>query len=1049
MNLTRIAIERPSLIIVLFGVLFLGGFVAYRGLGVEMMPDFSQPVITIRTMYPGAAPEEVANSVTRPVEDALSALERVDFISSRSLANASIVIVNFKYGADLDLAMQDAQRRIDNIRQDLPEGLQPPVMSKVSPNDLPIMSLSALSDRPAPEFHQHLVDHLLPRIQQLKGVAEITLLGGEQREVQVKVDQERLLQHRVSLPQVSEAILRAGREVPAGPVRNADGQLTVKLAGKLHTVQDVEEVVVAMPAPGSVVRVKDVAQVVDGVADPTSVSRYNGREGIGLLIKKQGDANAVDMSAAVRAELARIEAEEAAQNTRFIIASDSTDTTLEAVNAVLFDLGLAIVLVSIVMFLFLRSLRNSLIVLVAIPASLVSAFVAMGLFGYTLNLMTLLAMSLIIGILVDDSIVILENIQRYLDKGTDKREAALTGRAEIGFSALSITLVDVVVFLPIIFVQVFVADLLKQFSVVVVVSTLMSLFVSFTLTPWLASRIGQREDLQPTSAWARGLLRFEHALDRLNDWYARQLRWVLAHRAAFLGIVLLLFAATGAVLKQGIMTKELIATGDQGMFRLTLEYDKQVPLQENNLRTRDLETHLMQRPEVANVFSNVGGPSTGIGSMGVGAEYRSELTIDLVPKEARNGQSTEATMMALRADLLHHFPGVDITMATIGLVPRSAPVEITLSGADRDEVMRTAQVLKDTLAGIPGANNVRLSIESGAPELQVHLDRDRMARLGLSTAAVGATLRNALAGNDDARLYEAGTEYPIRIRVDDIQRRDAQDMERLLFTNAAGMPVRLAQFATVERHEPPALVERMDRMSAVTLTADALGRGSGSVADDVVAYLGNNPLPAGVRLTWGSDVKRQNDSFGALGGALLISFILVYLVMVALYDSFLYPFVVLFSIPVAVIGAFLALNLSLSSLSLFTLLGLIMLLGLVAKNAILIVDRANQLKAEGMHYVEALVEAGRTRLRPILMTTIAMVFGMLPIALATGTGSEWKNGLAWVIIGGLTSSMLLTVYLVPVMYHLLEGAKERVVGWWTQLRNRPPSVPEAGTANNA
>jgi HAE1 family hydrophobic/amphiphilic exporter-1 len=379
MNLTRIAIERPSLIIVLFGVLFLGGFVAYRGLGVEMMPDFSQPVITIRTMYPGAAPEEVANSVTRPVEDALSALERVDFISSRSLANASIVIVNFKYGADLDLAMQDAQRRIDNIRQDLPEGLQPPVMSKVSPNDLPIMSLSALSDRPAPEFHQHLVDHLLPRIQQLKGVAEITLLGGEQREVQVKVDQERLLQHRASLSQVSEAILRAGREVPAGPVRNADGQLTVKLAGKLHTVQDVEEVVVAMPAPGSVVRVKDVAHVVDGVADPSSVSRYNGREGIGLLIKKQGDANAVDMSAAVRAELSRIEVEEAAQHTRFIIASDSTDTTLEAVNAVLFDLGLAIVLVSIVMLLFLRSLRNSLIVLVAIPASLVSAFVAMGL----------------------------------------------------------------------------------------------------------------------------------------------------------------------------------------------------------------------------------------------------------------------------------------------------------------------------------------------------------------------------------------------------------------------------------------------------------------------------------------------------------------------------------------------------------------------------------------------------------------------------------------------------------------------------------------------
>jgi HAE1 family hydrophobic/amphiphilic exporter-1 len=1029
MTITEIAIKRPSLIIVLFGALVLGGIVAFRGLGVELMPDFNQPVITIRTMYPGAAPDEVANAVTRPVEDALSALEHVDYISSRSLANASVIIVNFKYGADLDLAMQDAQRRIDNIRLSLPEGLQPPVMTKVSPNDLPIMSVSALSDRPAPEFHQHMKDVLLPRLQQLNGVAEITLLGGEQREVQVKVDQDRLLHHRVSLPQVAEAVLRAGLEVPAGSVRSTNDQLTVKLAGKFHTIQDIEEVMVAMPSPGSVVRVKDVATVVDGIADATSVSRYNGREGIGLLIKKQGDANAVEMSAAVRQEMQRIEAEEAGLGTRFIIADDSTDITLEAVNSVLFDLGLAILLVSLVMLLFLHSLRNSLIVLVAIPASLVSAFVAMGLFGYTLNLMTLLAMSLIIGILVDDSIVVLENIQRYLDKGEDRVNASLKGRAEIGFSALSITLVDVVVFLPIIFVQVFVADLLKQFSVVVVVSTLMSLFVSFTLTPWLASRMGRKEEIAPTNALNRFLLRFEHGMDALNAWYAGQLRWVLAHKLAFVGIILALFAGTGIMIKQGIMGKELIATGDQGKFTMGLEFDKQTTLYANNLVSREVEAFLQAQPEVASVFSNVGGPSTGIGSMGMGAEYRTELTVSLKPKDQRPKETTEAYMMRIREAITERFAGIDVTMATIGLVPRTAPVEITLSGPDEAQLRSTALALKDTLAGIPGANNVQLSAKVGAPELQVRLDRDRMARLGLNTALVGATLRTAFAGNDDALLYESGTEFPIRIRLDDFQRSDARDVEQLLFVTPAGTTVRLAQFATVERHTPPTMVERMDRISAVTLTADALGRGSGTVADDVVAYLAKNPLPDGVKMTWGSDIKRQNDSFGALGGALLISLILVYLVMVALYDSFVYPFVVLFSIPVAVIGAFLALNLTLSTLSLFTLLGLIMLLGLVSKNAILIVDRTNQLKAEGLHYRDALVEAGRTRLRPIIMTTVAMVFGMLPIALATGTGSEWKNGLAWVIIGGLTSSMLLTVYLVPVVYYAVDAMKDRFNSW--------------------
>ncbi|MGB3869584.1 MAG: efflux RND transporter permease subunit [Flavobacteriales bacterium] len=1029
MTITELAIKRPSLIIVIFGVLLLGGIVAFRGLGVELMPDFNQPVITIRTMYPGAAPEEVANTVTRPVEDALSALEHVDYIASRSVANASIIIVNFKYGANLDLAMQDAQRQIDNIRKDLPDGLQPPVMTKVSPNDLPIMSVTALSKLPAPEFYQLMHDELLPRFQQLKGVAEITLLGGEQREVQVQVDQAKLMHYRVPLPRVTEAILRAGREVPAGNVRTERDRITVKLAGKIHTVQELENVVVAMPQPGSVVRVKDVATVVDGIAEIGSVNRYNGEEGIGLLIKKQGDANAVEVSRAVREEFTRIEQEQKASDMRFILADDSTDITIEAVNGVLFDLGLAVLLVSFIMLIFLHSLRNALIVLVAIPASLISAFLAMGLFGYTLNLMTLLAMSLIIGILVDDSIVILENIQRYLDKGHDKVTAAIEGRAEIGFSALSITLVDVVVFLPIIFVQVFVADLLKQFSVVVVVSTLMSLFVSFTLTPWLASRMGKQSELKPTSLYGRVLMRFERGVEDLSEWYEGALRWVLRHKLAFMGIILALFAGTAIMMRQGIMGKELIATGDQGKFMLALEFDKSTALKENNLHSLAVERYLLAQREVASVFSNVGGPSTGIGSMGVGAENKTELTISLVPNDEREGIRTDAYMKDVREALQDSFPGIDFTMSAIGLIPRTAPVEITLSGADPAQLMRTANTLKDTLIGIPGANNVRLSIEAGSPELQVELDRDRMARLGLDVAVVGATLRNALAGNDDAKLFEGGTEFPIRIRLDGMDRRHQQDVSRIRFITSTGSSVQLDQFAEVVRREPHAMVERMDRQNAVTLTADALGRGSGTVADDVVEYVKSNPLPPGVHMAWGSDIKRQNDSFGALGGALVISLVLVYLIMVALYDSFLYPFVVLFSIPVAIIGAFLALNLSMSTLSLFTLLGMIMLLGLVSKNAILIVDRTNQLKAQGIHFSEALVDAGRTRLRPIMMTTFAMVFGMLPIALATGTASEWKNGLGWALIGGLTSSMILTVFLVPVVYYVVDALKERLANW--------------------
>ena len=1026
MNITEISIKRPSLIIVLFSVFTLLGFIGYKNLSYELMPDFNQPVVVIKTVYPGAEPNEVETSVSRKIEDALSNLEGVDYLVTKSLPNASIIIANLKYGTDLDKSMQDAQRYIDNIRKDLPQDILSPVMSKVSPNDLPIMSISAASDLSATEFYQKMKDDYLPQIQQIKGVAEITVLGGEEREIQVKINQDKLKLYKISMVQVVEAINRSGLDLPAGKVQTEKESNSVRLTGKFTSIEDIKNVQVAMPVLGSPVYVKDIADVIDGVKETTSISRYNGKNGIGLMLKKQGDANAVDVSKAVREKFQSIEQQNASSGVKFIIADDSTDNTIAAVNSVVFDLILAVLLVSLVMLLFLRSFRNSLIVLVAIPTSLVTAFAVMWLLGYTLNLMTLLAMSLIIGILVDDATVVLENIQKHLDKGKDKRTAAMDGRMEIGFAALSITLVDVVVFLPILFLQVFVADMLKQFSVVVVTSTLTSLLVGFTLTPWMASRIGKKEDLQPTNFFNRFLLWFEIQLENFNEWYGRRLEWVLSHKLAFTGIVIVLFAMTLGIMKQGIIGKELISTGDQGKFRMALEFDKSTSIHQNNLIAQMIETYIIQHPEVATVFSNIGGPSTGIGSLGVGSANKTEFTIQLKSKKELNNLPTETFMKNLREELKSKFPSINYSMAALGLIPRSAPIEITLSGSNLDLVMKTGDELKTVIEKIPGADNVRLSVEAGSPEYKIIPDKDKMQRLGLTTAYIGLNLRTSFTGNDDATLTENGTEYPVRIWLDEFSRQNFEDVQQLSIINPMGIPVDVSQFASVEQDNSPSLLERKDRQPAVTLTADALGRPSGTVADDVVAYLKENPLPNGIQMTWGSDIKRQDDSFGALGSVLLISFLLIYLIMVALYDSFVYPFVVLFSIPVATIGAFFALNLSLSNLSLFALLGLIMLMGLVVKNAILIVDFTNQLKAEGKHFKEALIIAGKGRMRPILMTTLSMVVGMLPIAMATGTAAEWKNGLAWVIIGGLLSSLIMTVFLVPMVYYLVDTAKEKL-----------------------
>lgn len=1024
MNITEISIKRPSLIIVLFSVFALLGIIGYKNLGYELLPDFNQPVVVIKTMYPGAEPNEVETSVSRKIEDALSNLEGVDYLETKSMPNASVIIANLKYGTNLNNAMQDAQRYIDNIRKDLPADILSPVMSKVSPNDLPIISISATSDLPNTEFYQKMKDDYLPQIQQLKGVAEITILGGEEREIQVKVNQDKLKLYRISLNQIVDAINRSGIDLPAGKAQTDKESNSVRLTGKFATVSDIMNVQVAMPTPGSPVYVKDVATVVDGIKEVSSVSRYNGVNGIGLLLKKQGDANAVEVSKLVRSKLKQIESANSKYKVKFDVADDSTDMTIAAVNSVVDDLILAVTLVSLVMFLFLRSYRNSLIVLIAIPTSLITAFAVMWLMGFTLNLMTLLAMSLIIGILVDDAIVILENIQRHLDMGKEKQTAAMEGRMEIGFSALSITLVDVVVFLPILFLQVFVADMLKQFSIVVITSTLTSLLVGFTLVPWLASRIGQKEDLKPTNFINRFLLWFESKLKEFIEWYGHQLEWVLSHKLIFTGIILFLLILTVVIMKQDIIGKEMMSTGDQGKFRLNLEYDKTTTVQENNIRTQKIENFILQQPEVSTLFSNIAGPSTGIGSLGVGSANLSEFTIQLKPEKER-GIKTEEYMKSLREELKRQFPGVNFSMAVLGLLPKQAPIKITLSGNDLNLVMQTGNELKAVIEKISGADNVQISVEEGSPEYKVTPDKDKMQRLGLTTAYVGLNLRTAFTGNDDASLTEKGIEYPVRILLDDFDRKNYEDVQRLSIINSANMPVVVSQFAEVKQDNSPSLLERLNRQPSVTITSESFGRPSGTLADEVKSFLKTQPLPEGVKMTWGSDIKTQNESFGALGSVLLISFILIYLIMIALYDSYIYPFVALFAIPMAAIGAFLALNLSLNDLTLFAQLGLIMLMGLVTKNAILIVDFTNQLKAQGKHYKEALIIAGKERMRPILMTTLAMAIGMMPIAFAKGTASEWKNGLAWVIIGGLLSSMILTVYLVPMVYYVVDTIKER------------------------
>jgi HAE1 family hydrophobic/amphiphilic exporter-1 len=1023
MSITQLSINRPTLIVVIFTVLALLGITSYFSIGYELLPKMSKSMITISTSYPGASPSDVENSVTKKVEDAISSLEKIDGIKSQSLEGSSNVIIELKSTVDLSEAMQDAQRKINAIASKLPEDSKDPVISKFSVDEAPIMKLSITALTDNRELYDIVKQRIVPMLSKLEGVANVGILGGEERQISVNVDRKKIESFGLDISQVLYAVENANVDFPAGAVKSADQEITIRLAGKFKNADDIANVAITS-RNGQSIYLKDVAAVVDGTKETESISRYNANTAIGLLIYKQTDANAVEISEQVRAEMKNVEQKFAKNSLKFFVAQDSSEFTLQSAEAVNHDLILAIFLVALVMLVFLHSFRNAIIVMIAIPASLVTTFIAIHLFGYTFNLMTLLALSLVVGILVDDSIVVLENIERHLEMGKDKRTAALEGRKEIGFTALSITLVDVAVFLPITMVEGMIADILRQFSTVVVVSTLMSLFVSFTLTPLLVSRFGKLTHPNPKKVGGKIILTIEKYINRLGENYSALLKWSLFHKRWVLIITMTLLVGSFSLVKLGFIGNEFVNMGDRGELVVNVEMPKQATIQQTNLKTQEIEQYLLSKPVVVNVFSTIGKSENQFSAQG--SKDVAEISVKLIDK-TRRAFSTEQFSQQIKKELQERIEGAKIKISNVDIMGSTseAPIQLVLNGSDMDQLLLFADTVYARMRTVPGSADQKISIENNKPEVSVKIDKGKMHSFGLTNAQVGGVLKLAFNGDKESKLLQGPYEYDINVKLDAFNRESIDELKQLTFKNSLNQNIRLDQFAVIEKSIGPAMLERKDRISSVTVSSQVVGRPQGTVGAEIKALMDANPMPDGITVSYEGNMKQQAEAFGSLGYALIASIIFVYLIMVALYNSYVYPFVVLFSIPVAMVGALLALAMTLQSLNIFSILGIIMLVGLVAKNAILLVDFTNQLKEKGYHVIDALLESGRIRLRPILMTTIAMVIGMLPLALAKGAGAEWKNGMAWALIGGLTSSMLLTLVVVPVVYVIIDRVKDR------------------------
>ena len=1026
MKISEISIKRPSVIIVLFSLLLLGGIASYFSLGYELIPKFDVNVITVQTVYPGAAPEEVETSVTKVIEDAVSSLENVKKIESKSMESVSVVMITLNTGADVNYLLTDAQRKINAVVNDLPDDAKTPSLSKFSLDDVAIMNLSVTSKLTEKELYDLLDQKIQPVFARINGVAKVDMVGGEEREIQVKVFPEKLTGYGLTINQVQQILAASNLDFPTGNIKTRNSQTTIRLSGKFTSLEQMRNLPITTPS-GASIRLSDIAEVSDGIKDIEKIARINMKNTILMQVFKQSDANAVEVSNLVKKTIAKVEGDYTDQNIKIEIASDSTDYTINAADHVMVDLGIAVVLVAFIMLFFLHSLRDAAIATFAIPLSLIATFIALKMFGYTLNLMSLLGLSLVVGILVDDAIVVIENIHRHMEMGKNKVRASYDGAKEIGFTVTAITMVIVVVFLPIALSTGLVSDILRQFCVTVMIATMFSFLVSFTVVPWLYSRFGKLSHISKHSFFGKILNGFEAGLTKLTNGISGILVWSLKNKKnkiVTLLITVVMFIASLGLVGGGYIGGDFFPGSDKEEFYIQFELNKDASIEQTNLLMQKAEAYLNQKPEIDKIITTVGQSSDGMMSTS-GTKYKGEIQVFLEDGHKKK-EPTKVYAAKLKREMENIAVGAKVKTVNVGLMgAEQAPLNLTVIAPTQEEALEYAEKAADLLAKIPGSSQIKITSEDGSPEVVVKLDRDKMNSLGLNVATVGGAMQTAFSGNTDTKFRAGDTEYDINIRYDDLGRSTMEDVKTTKFINNKGESISLEQFADVTYGSGPSLLERRDKSPSVSIQSQVVGKPAGTIADEWQKEFEKLDLKPGVTFKWGGNKENQDEGFGTLGIALLAAILLVYSVMVILYDSFSKPFIILFSIPLSFIGALLFLALTNETLNIFTILGIIMLIGLVAKNAIMLVDFANHKIQLGSSVYDALVAANHARFRPILMTTIAMVIGMLPIAMATGDGADTNRGLAIVIIGGLLSSLFLTLIIVPVVYSIFDSIGRR------------------------
>lgn len=1031
LNLSKLSVKRPVTITMIVLIIVILGGISLTKLPIDLFPEIEVPVAVVSTSYSGTGPQEIENLITKPIEGAVSTVGKIDSVNSISFEGTSLVIAQFNFGTDMDLAALEIREKVDLIKGFLPEDSNDPMVLKIDPNSMPIMQIALSSEGDLTGLQSLAEDTFSQRLERLDGVASVSTGGGFTNEIEIAVDQGELSKYNLSINQLSQLIGASNMNLPGGTVNKGDLKFAVRVVGEFHSIDEIENMPIPL-ATGDVIKLKDIAQVGLTQKDISSMSKINGRDSINISIQKQSGKNTVQVANLINKEIESLRKDY--PDVDINVVMDTSTFIKDSINTVAKNAIFGSLLAILVLYIFLKNLRTTLIIGISIPISLIASFILLYFNGITLNMMTLGGLALAVGMLVDSAIVVLENIFRFRTEGHSKIDAAIEGASEVGMAITASTLTTIAVFIPIVFIEGMVGTIFKDFALTVTLSLGASLIVSLTLIPMLSSKILTVDEYKVKKRRFEKVYNiFDRVFLKIENSYKNILDKSLNNRKKIIILSILIFV--GSIVSLFGVGMEFLPATDEGLISINVSLPLGSEIDKTNKITHTIEDKISAIQEIDVIFTNVGSGDILMG--GGSSSNGASITVGLVKLVDRD-RSTAQVAEEIRG-LVKDIAGAKISVSetsSMGMITSGSPISISIKGDELDVLEDISNHFKDIIESVEGTREVKTSFSDAVPEVEILVKKDIAATYGLTAAQVASSVRGGASGVTVTRYKDRGEEIDVVIRPLEDVTNNINSFEQMDITTPTGVNIPLSQVAELSIIKGPIQISREGQERVVTVTSQIVGRDLRSITTDIESKIQMYNMPKGYSYSFGGENKEMIEAFTQLGLALVLAIILIYMVMAAQFESLIYPFIIMFTVPLAFSGGAFALFITRRALGVTGLIGVIILAGIVVNNGIVLIDYINVLRKEGKERHEAIAIAGPVRLRPILMTTLTTILGLVPLALGIGEGSELMAPMGTVVIGGLTLSTVLTLVLVPVLYTIFDDLSIRTKSRMRKVRGK-------------